>query len=209
MMDFGPVKTKGLWYAMVRSQPTIPEGQKGPYAVPRIRPSEQIGKQLDELLDNGPEGQDNLVGTLVQLGVQLVVQELLERETTERLRRVLVDVLDLPGVLADEPAPHARHDIAHCVFGKRGLGEPDDGPDPFQGEAVLSGVGRHPAAEQSRGLGRAQEAVVGQVLDRPSPVVRAQTQAEPAVSGDDLHGGVIVRSPETRACRFRWPANAT
>ena len=106
MMDFGPVKTKGLWYAMVRSQPTIPEGQKGPYAVPRIRPSEQIGKQLDELLDNGPEGQDNLVGTLVQLGVQLVVQELLERETTERLRRVLVDVLDLPGVLTDEPASH-------------------------------------------------------------------------------------------------------
>ena len=53
----------------------------------RIPPSERIRKQLDELLDNGLEGQDNLVGTLVQLGAQLVVQELLERETTERLGR--------------------------------------------------------------------------------------------------------------------------
>jgi putative transposase len=55
--------------------------------VRRIPPSEQIRKQLDELLGNGLEGQDNLVGTLVQLGAQLVVQELLERETTERLGR--------------------------------------------------------------------------------------------------------------------------
>lgn len=53
----------------------------------RIPPSEQIRKQLDELLGKGLEGQDNLVGTLVQLGAQLVVQELLERETTERLGR--------------------------------------------------------------------------------------------------------------------------
>jgi len=53
----------------------------------RIPPSEQIRKQLDSLLDNGLVGQENLVGTLVQLGAQLVVQELLERETTEQLGR--------------------------------------------------------------------------------------------------------------------------
>ena len=34
-------------------------------------------------MSNGLEGQDNLVSTLVQLGAQLVVQELLERETTD------------------------------------------------------------------------------------------------------------------------------
>ena len=53
----------------------------------RIPPSEQIRKQLDELLNKGLAGQENPVGTLVQLGAQLVVQELLERETTEQLGR--------------------------------------------------------------------------------------------------------------------------
>jgi transposase-like protein len=53
----------------------------------RIPPSEQIRKQLDELLNNGLAGQKNLISALVQLGAQLVVQELLERETTEQLGR--------------------------------------------------------------------------------------------------------------------------
>jgi putative transposase len=53
----------------------------------RIPPSEQIRKQLDDLLDNGLVGQENPIGTLVQLGAQLVVQEMLERETTEQLGR--------------------------------------------------------------------------------------------------------------------------
>jgi putative transposase len=53
----------------------------------RIPPSEQIRKQLDDLLDNGLAGQENPIGTLVQLGAQLVVQEMLERETTEQLGR--------------------------------------------------------------------------------------------------------------------------
>ena len=53
----------------------------------RIPPSEQIRKQLDDLLDDGLVGQENPIGTLVQLGAQLVVQEMLERETTEQLDR--------------------------------------------------------------------------------------------------------------------------
>ena len=53
----------------------------------RIPPSEQIRKQLEGLLDNGLAGQENLIGTLVQLGARLVVQELLERETSEQLGR--------------------------------------------------------------------------------------------------------------------------
>ena len=53
----------------------------------RIPPSEQIRKELDELLNKGIDGLENPIGSLVQLGAQLVVQELLERETTEQLGR--------------------------------------------------------------------------------------------------------------------------
>jgi transposase-like protein len=53
----------------------------------RIPPSERIRKQLDDLLSHGLVGQENLIGALVQLGARLVVQELLERETTEQLGR--------------------------------------------------------------------------------------------------------------------------
>lgn len=53
----------------------------------RIPPSEQIRKQLDQLLSEGIDEQSNLLGVLVRLGAQLVVQEALERETTERLGR--------------------------------------------------------------------------------------------------------------------------
>jgi transposase-like protein len=72
---------------LVTDQITIPKGQKGPHVMQRIPPSEQLRKQLDDLLDNGLAGQEDPIGTLVQLGAQLVVQELLERETTEQLGR--------------------------------------------------------------------------------------------------------------------------
>jgi len=44
-------------------------------------------RQLDDLLNDGLAGQENLIGTRLQLGAQLVVQQLLERETTEQLGR--------------------------------------------------------------------------------------------------------------------------
>jgi transposase-like protein len=53
----------------------------------RIPPSAQIRQQIDELLNNGIEAQDSPLGALLHLGAQLVVQEALERETTERLGR--------------------------------------------------------------------------------------------------------------------------
>ncbi len=53
----------------------------------RIPPSEQMRKQLDALLNNGLTEQEDPIGKLVQLGAQLVVQELLERETAEQLGR--------------------------------------------------------------------------------------------------------------------------
>ena len=54
---------------------------------PRIPPSKQIRQQIDELLNNGIQAQDSPLNTLLRLGAQLVVQEALERETTERLGR--------------------------------------------------------------------------------------------------------------------------
>jgi len=53
----------------------------------RIPPSDRIRQQISELLENGLESEDNPLGTLMQLSAQLVVQEALERETTERLGR--------------------------------------------------------------------------------------------------------------------------
>jgi transposase-like protein len=53
----------------------------------RIPPSERIRQQTSELLEDGLESEDNPLGALMQLSAQLVVQEALESETTERLGR--------------------------------------------------------------------------------------------------------------------------
>jgi transposase-like protein len=53
----------------------------------RIPPSDRIRQQISELLENGLDSADNPLGTLMQLSAQLVVQEALESETTERLGR--------------------------------------------------------------------------------------------------------------------------
>ena len=53
----------------------------------RVPPSEGIRQRIDELVNKGSEGEEGVLGALVQLGAQLVVQEALERETTERLGR--------------------------------------------------------------------------------------------------------------------------
>ena len=53
----------------------------------RIPPSEQMRQQIDQLLRNGLEGGEDVLGTLIRLGAQRVLQEALEEETTERLGR--------------------------------------------------------------------------------------------------------------------------
>ena len=53
----------------------------------RVPPSEGIRQRIDEVVDKGTEYEEGVLGALVQLGAQLVVQEALERETTERLGR--------------------------------------------------------------------------------------------------------------------------
>jgi transposase-like protein len=78
-----------VWYYAVTDQGTGPEGQKGPHAVTkrRLPPSEGIPQRIDQLLTNGMEGEEDVLGALVQLGAQVVMQEELEQETTERLGR--------------------------------------------------------------------------------------------------------------------------
>lgn len=53
----------------------------------RIPPSAQLRQQKEQLLSSGQEAQSDLLGTLVRLGAQLLIQEALEQEVTERLER--------------------------------------------------------------------------------------------------------------------------
>jgi putative transposase len=53
----------------------------------RIPPSDQIRQQIEQVLKDGMETQANPLESLLRLGAQLVVQEALEKETTERLGR--------------------------------------------------------------------------------------------------------------------------
>jgi putative transposase len=53
----------------------------------RIPPSEKIGKKLEALLTQGLEGEGNVTSALVRLGVERLVQELLEQEVTDFLER--------------------------------------------------------------------------------------------------------------------------
>ena len=53
----------------------------------RIPPSDQIRQQIEQILKDGIETPNNPLESLLRLGAQLVVQEALEKETTERLGR--------------------------------------------------------------------------------------------------------------------------
>jgi putative transposase len=53
----------------------------------RVPPSEAVRQQIDELLSEGMGGDGDVLGALVQLGAQRLMQEALEQETTERLGR--------------------------------------------------------------------------------------------------------------------------
>ena len=65
-----------------------PEGQKGySHAMNRIPPSQKIGKKLETLLTQGLDGEGNVTSALIRLGVERLVQELLEQEVTDYLER--------------------------------------------------------------------------------------------------------------------------
>ena len=64
-----------------------PDGQKGPHAMRRIAPSDQIKQMIANLLQRGLESQDAPADTLLRLGAQLLIQEVLEQEVTDFLGR--------------------------------------------------------------------------------------------------------------------------
>ena len=53
----------------------------------RVPPSQRIGKRINELLSLGLEGEEDVTTVIIRLGVERLVQELLEQEETDYLER--------------------------------------------------------------------------------------------------------------------------
>ena len=62
--------------------------QKGyTHAMDRIPPSQKIGKKTEELLRQGLDGEADVTSLVVRLGIERVVQEMVEQEGTDHLER--------------------------------------------------------------------------------------------------------------------------
>ena len=62
--------------------------QKGySHTIQRIPPSQKIRKKTEELLDQGVGGEGDLTTLIVRLGIEQVVQEMVEQEVTDYLER--------------------------------------------------------------------------------------------------------------------------
>lgn len=69
---------------------TAPEAkeQKGyTHAMNRIPPSQKIGKKMEELLKRGLGGDADMTSLVIRLGIERVVQEMVEQEVTDHLER--------------------------------------------------------------------------------------------------------------------------
>jgi len=53
----------------------------------RIPPSQKIGKEVEELLKHGLAGEGDITTTVIRLGVERLVQDMLEQEVTDYLER--------------------------------------------------------------------------------------------------------------------------
>jgi putative transposase len=73
---------------MLLIRPLTAKEQKGySHAMERIPPSQKIGKKLDDLLSHGLTGEGNVTSSIVRLGIERLVQELVEQEVTDYLGR--------------------------------------------------------------------------------------------------------------------------
>ena len=71
---------------LIRTQTS--KEQKGySHAMHRIPPSQKIRKKTEELLNQGLDGEGDVTSLIVRLGVERLVQELLEQEVTDYLER--------------------------------------------------------------------------------------------------------------------------
>jgi len=64
-----------------------PEGQKGPHAMDRIPPSAKVRQRINDLLQQGMDRPEELSQVVFRLGVERLVQEMLEQEVTDYLGR--------------------------------------------------------------------------------------------------------------------------
>ena len=73
---------------MLFLRPRRPKEQKGyTHAMHRIPPSQKIGKQLEQLMNQGLDGEEDVSSMVVRLGIERVVQEMVEQEVTDYLER--------------------------------------------------------------------------------------------------------------------------
>jgi putative transposase len=73
---------------MLLIRPLTAKEQKGyTHAMNRIPPSQKIGKKTEELLKQGLDGEADVTSLIVRLGIERVVQEMVEQEVTDYLER--------------------------------------------------------------------------------------------------------------------------
>jgi putative transposase len=69
-------------------RPLTAKEQKGyTHAMNRIPPSQKIGKKFEQLMSQGLDGEEDVTSMVVRLGIERVVQEMVEQEVTDYLER--------------------------------------------------------------------------------------------------------------------------
>jgi putative transposase len=73
---------------MLLIRPLTAKEQKGyTHAMNRIPPSQRIGKQFEQLMNQGLDGEEEVTSMVVRLGIERLVQEMVEQEVTDYLER--------------------------------------------------------------------------------------------------------------------------
>jgi putative transposase len=73
---------------MLLIRPLTAKEQKGyTHAMNRIPPSQKIGKKTEELLNQGLDGEADVTSLVIRLGIERVVQEMVEQEVADYLER--------------------------------------------------------------------------------------------------------------------------
>jgi putative transposase len=73
---------------MLLTRPLTAKEQKGyTHAMNRVPPSQKIGKQFEQLMNQGLDGEEDVTSMVVRLGIERLVQEMVEQEVTDYLER--------------------------------------------------------------------------------------------------------------------------
>jgi len=73
---------------MLLIRPLTAKEQKGyTHAMHRIPPSQKIGKKFEQLMDQGLDREEDVTSTVLRLGIERVVQEMVEQEVADYLER--------------------------------------------------------------------------------------------------------------------------